>query len=191
MPRRSSSDKDVPAFDLKAERKRHKISQMEAAKILCVTQPTVARWEQSGGMPHVHRVIWNIHWKQQEQTNESETHSNVENQGNVAGRSRSNGTTNLRKSKNVGRHKFAEPVVTSAATSSRRNVARGKVVNFSSAKNNRLSMRHKHEQGSDRSARAIESGRRDIEEVQTGEGESREGLFDAIDESEENGADDL
>lgn len=58
MPRRT-----LAAFDLKAARKMRGLSQVETAFILCVTQPSVARWEASGNMPDVFRKVWALHWQ--------------------------------------------------------------------------------------------------------------------------------
>jgi transcriptional regulator with XRE-family HTH domain len=58
MPRRT-----LAAFDLKAARKMRGLSQMQTAEILCVTQPSVARWEANGNMPDVFRKVWGLHWQ--------------------------------------------------------------------------------------------------------------------------------
>jgi hypothetical protein len=150
MPRRQVSAKSASAFDLKADRKKHRISQVEAAKILCVTQPTVARWEQSGGMPHIYRVVWNIHWKQLEQANnghsvqplqvsvrvqslskvktgvkhESETHSDDESSIARAGRNRRANVIELHTRKVVGRRKINGDAVSGGSASNRERITR-------------------------------------------------------------------
>lgn len=58
MPRRS-----IAAFDLKAARQTRGVSQLEAAEILCTTQPSVSRWEAEGNMPAVYRKVWMQHWQ--------------------------------------------------------------------------------------------------------------------------------
>lgn len=62
MPRIS-----LAAFDLKAARKMRGLSQIAVAKILCTTQPSVARWEAQGNMPEVFRKVWSLHWQQESQ----------------------------------------------------------------------------------------------------------------------------
>ena len=138
MPRRTPSDKGALAFDLKADRKKHKISQVEAAKILCVTQPTVARWEKSGGMPHIYRVVWNIHWKQLEQANESKEHSNVESKVASTGRNRHSNVVDLRPRNVVERPKVTNDVVTSGSTSNRKRSAGRKSIDSIDTEDNGL-----------------------------------------------------
>jgi hypothetical protein len=165
MPRRQVSAKSALAFDLKADRKKHKISQVEAAKILCVTQPTVARWEQSGGMPHIYRVVWNIHWKQLEQADnghkvqthgvgvcvqnlskvktgniehESQTHSDNESPVARSGRNRRSNVIELRARKVVGRRKSDGDAVANRSASNRESFARRESIDSIDSKNNRL-----------------------------------------------------
>lgn len=155
MPRRQVSAQSASAFDLKAERKKLKLSQVEAAKVLLVTQPTVARWEKSGGMPHIYRVVWNMYKHSQEQTNvgtvhprvattseeqsnESKEHSNAES---ASARSRRNRYTNvieLRPREAVGRRETNGDVVAGRSTSNRKRVARRKSVNRIDTKDNGL-----------------------------------------------------
>lgn len=160
MARRSAKDNDAPAFDLKADRKKRGISQVEAAKILCVTQPTVARWEQSGGMPHVYRVIWNIHWHQ-EQTSESmrahietdvqrvrksskeKTSESKDNRDNAsasksAGRDRHDNVVNLYPRKAVERRSSNGNISSGRAGSDSGSFARRKSVNRAVTKDNGL-----------------------------------------------------
>lgn len=61
MPKRSSEE--LAPFDLKAERKKRGISQVEAGKILCQTQATISRWEISGAMPQLARNYWLLYWE--------------------------------------------------------------------------------------------------------------------------------
>lgn len=58
MPRNT-----LAAFDLKAARKVRGLSQVAVAKILCTTQPSIARWEAQGNMPEVFRKVWDLHWQ--------------------------------------------------------------------------------------------------------------------------------
>lgn len=162
MPRRPTSAASALAFDLKAERKKFKISQVEAAKILMVTQPTVARWEKSGGMPHVYRVVWNI-WKHsqesqngdmrasatgtglqtmhrefKEQTNEGKEYGDVESKTGSAGRNRRANVIELRTRQALGRQQAHGNISTSGSTSNRERVTRRKGSNSSDSKDNEL-----------------------------------------------------
>lgn len=58
MPRRTFA-----AFDLKAARTKHSLSQQAVAEILCAAQSSVARWEVQGNMPEVFRKVWQLHWE--------------------------------------------------------------------------------------------------------------------------------
>ena len=57
------------AFDLKAARKKRGLSQIETAKILCATQPSVSRWEAEGTLPELARKAWDQHWKLEDVAN--------------------------------------------------------------------------------------------------------------------------
>jgi transcriptional regulator with XRE-family HTH domain len=155
MPRRQVSAQSALAFDLKADRKKHKISQVKAAEILCVTQPTVARWEKSGGMPHIYRVVWNLHWKSlelinvdpihprnavasKESTSESKEHSDVKS---ASARSRRNRHTNvieLRPREALGGRKVDGDAISSRSTSNSKRIARRKSSDSISAEDNGL-----------------------------------------------------
>lgn len=63
MPRRAVREKDLVAFDLKAERKKRELSQEETAEIMCASQASIARWEASGQCPAVYRKAWTQHWE--------------------------------------------------------------------------------------------------------------------------------
>lgn len=67
MPRRAANEKDLVAFDLKADRKKRELSQEQAAEIMCASQASVARWEASGQCPAVYRKAWVQHWKLKDQ----------------------------------------------------------------------------------------------------------------------------
>lgn len=53
---------ELVAFDLKAARKKQNLSQIQVAAILCVTQPTISRWEEEGKTPAIYRKAWEQHW---------------------------------------------------------------------------------------------------------------------------------
>jgi transcriptional regulator with XRE-family HTH domain len=63
MPKLSKAQQKLPPFDLKAEREKHDLTQAECAVMLFTTQSSVARWEDTGDMPQVHREYWNLYWK--------------------------------------------------------------------------------------------------------------------------------
>lgn len=56
MPRLSEEQQKLPAFDLKALREKQVLSQGELADVLFTTQASVARWEQNGNLPPLHRA---------------------------------------------------------------------------------------------------------------------------------------
>jgi transcriptional regulator with XRE-family HTH domain len=63
MPKRSSAASKLPAYDLKAEREKRDLTQQEVAVMLFTTQSSVARWEENGDMPQIHREYWSLYWK--------------------------------------------------------------------------------------------------------------------------------
>lgn len=63
MPKRNEANASLPHFDLRAAREARKLTQMAAAELLCTTQGTVARWEESGQMPLLERRYWALYWK--------------------------------------------------------------------------------------------------------------------------------
>jgi transcriptional regulator with XRE-family HTH domain len=60
MPKRSN--KEVAAFDLKAEREKRNLSQEQTAEVLFQSQGTISRWEISGQTPELARAYWNLFW---------------------------------------------------------------------------------------------------------------------------------
>lgn len=58
MPKRQN--KALPAFDLKAEREKRKLSQQQLAEKLFQSQGTVSRWELSGQTPELAREYWKL-----------------------------------------------------------------------------------------------------------------------------------
>lgn len=63
MPKRAQAEKELPAFDLKAERSARKLSQMATAEILCTSQGSITRWEKDGSMPLIYRKFWELYWQ--------------------------------------------------------------------------------------------------------------------------------
>lgn len=63
MPKRNEAGRELPHFDLRAAREARKMTQVEAAELLCTTQGTVARWEATGQMPLLERRYWALHWR--------------------------------------------------------------------------------------------------------------------------------
>lgn len=61
MPKRSDESRNLPAWDLKAQREKHSYTQAKAAEILCTTQATIARWEADGATPLIYRKYWEIY----------------------------------------------------------------------------------------------------------------------------------
>lgn len=205
MPRRQVSAQSAIAFDLKAERKKLKISQVEAAKVLLVTQPTVARWEKSGDMPHIYRVVWNIYKHSQEQTNgnivhtrvattseeqasESKEHSNIKS---AAARSRRNRYTNvveLRPREALGRRKVDGDAITGRSASNSKRIARRKSGDSVDSENNGLRIKdvsngvYKH---STSSARKTARGSRSVRNSTQDSSQRNSGLPTSIDTCEE------
>lgn len=65
MPKMSKQQAALPAFDLKAEREKHDLTQAQTAQMLFTTQSSVARWETDGDMPQIHRAYWALYWQSQ------------------------------------------------------------------------------------------------------------------------------
>lgn len=63
MPKRSIADKDLKPFDLKAEREAKRLTQADAAELLCASQASIARWESDGTLPRIYRKYWQLHWQ--------------------------------------------------------------------------------------------------------------------------------
>jgi DNA-binding XRE family transcriptional regulator len=62
MPRRSETEAELPAFDLKAARESKGITQAKAATILAASQSSIARWESDGRLPLIYRKFWELYW---------------------------------------------------------------------------------------------------------------------------------
>lgn len=67
MPKRAEAEKELPPYDLKAERKKRKITQLVAMEILCCSQPSITRWEQTGKLPLIYRKYWELYWHVEDQ----------------------------------------------------------------------------------------------------------------------------
>lgn len=52
--------KQLPPFDLKAEREKRKLSQIALAEKLFQSQGTISRWEISGQAPELAREYWKL-----------------------------------------------------------------------------------------------------------------------------------
>jgi predicted transcriptional regulator len=65
MPKLSSAAKKLPPYDLRAEREKRELTQAETAQLLFTTQSTVARWEDDGQTPQIHREYWRLYWANQ------------------------------------------------------------------------------------------------------------------------------
>jgi DNA-binding XRE family transcriptional regulator len=63
MPKRSETDKALPAFDLKAARESKGLTQIETAQLLSAAQSTIAKWEADGRVPKIYRDYWELYWK--------------------------------------------------------------------------------------------------------------------------------
>jgi DNA-binding transcriptional regulator YiaG len=63
MPKRSETDKALPAWDLKAARETKGLTQIETAALLSAAQSTIAKWEADGRVPKIYRDYWELYWK--------------------------------------------------------------------------------------------------------------------------------
>ena len=79
MPRRSflsgvgEAKQAALLFNLKVERASRELTQRQAADLLFVTQPTIAEWEKTGGVPAIYREYWRMYWDKHTKTRHKRT----------------------------------------------------------------------------------------------------------------------
>lgn len=61
MPKRNGSY--MVKFDLKAARESVGLSQIDTAKLLHASQPSVSRWEIDGEVPAICKEYWSLYWR--------------------------------------------------------------------------------------------------------------------------------